>query len=312
MTADRTTQRLGRILAVLPWIIEHDGADTDDVVERFGYKDTAELVRDLHVVFMTGLPGYGPGDLIDVDIFEDEVHIDAAEYFSRPLRLTAPEALGLLAAGMTLIQSDQAPEALHSAVEKLSRVVAPDDADTVYFDVPTPGAVGTLREAITQRRVVRIGYVGMASNARTVRDVEGHSVFFNLGNWYLSGLCRLAGGSRIFRVDRIDTLEILQDTYDRPDVAPQTMVQYQANESDEQVSFTLDPDASWVVEYYPADVEQLPSGSLRVTMSVADPLVAARLLLQLGDTVSEIDGPAIESTLTDLSERILARYASPK
>ena len=312
MTADRTTQRLGRILAVLPWIIEHDGADTGDVVERFGYKDTAELVRDLHVVFMTGLPGYGPGDLIDVDIFEDEVYIDAAEYFARPLRLTATEALGLLAAGMTLIQSDQAPEALHSAVEKLSHVVAPDDTNTVYFDVPTPDAVGSLSDALLARRVVRIGYVGMASNARTVRDVESHSVFFNLGNWYLSGFCRFAGGSRVFRVDRIDTIETLEDTYDLPDAAPQTMVQYQANESDEQVSFTLDPDASWVVEYYPVDSERLPGGSLRVTMSVADPLVAARLLLQLGRTVSDIDGPAIESTLTDLSERILARYRPTK
>lgn len=312
MTADRTAKRLGRILAVLPWIIEQNGADTDDLVERFGYKDTAELVRDLHLVFMTGLPGYGPGDLIDVDIFEDEVHVDAAEYFARPLRLTAPEALGLLAAGMTLIQSDQAPEALHTAVEKLSRVVAPDDVDAVYFDVPTPDAVGPLRDAIVRRRVAHIGYVGMASNARSERDVEGHSVFFNLGNWYLSGFCRLAGGTRVFRVDRIDMVEILEDAYELPETSPQTTVQYQANESDERVTFTLDPEASWVVEYYPVDAEELDDGSLRVTMSVADPLVAARLLLQLGDRVSDIDGAVVESTLADLRRRILARYELAK
>ena len=312
MTADRTAQRLTRILAVLPWIIDKGGADTADIVERFGYKDTAELVRDLHVVFVTGLPGYGPGDLIDVDVFEEEVYIDAAEYFARPLRLTATEVLGLLAAGMTLIESEQAPDALRTAVEKLSQVVAPHDTETVYFDVPTPGSVGPLRDAIAQRAVVRIGYVGIASNTRSVRDVEGHSVFFNLGNWYLSGFCRLAGSKRVFRVDRIDSIESLGDTYDLPDLPPQTTVRYQANESDERVSFTLRPEASWVVEYYPVDFNEVDGGALRVTMSVADPLLAARLLLQLGDKVSDIEGPAVQDALVALRERILIRYAVPK
>ncbi len=309
MTSERTARRLTRILSVLPWIIERGGAATDEVVERFGYADTAELVRDLHLVFMTGLPGYGPGDLIDVDIFEDEVQIDAAEYFARPLRLTAREALGLLAAGTTLVESGQAPPALHSAVEKLSRAIAPEDTDAVHFDVPTPPEVGILRDAIARRAPVRIGYVGMASNTRTEREVEGHSVFFNLGNWYLSGHCRTAGADRVFRVDRIDSITILPGTYEIPDTPPRTAVQYRPTESDHHVSFTLEPSASWVVEYYPVESTELPDGRLRVTMSVADPLVAARLLLQLGDTVSDVDGPVVESTLAELRQRILTRYA---
>ena len=73
MSSERTAARLSRILAMLPWIIEHDGADIEDLVERFDYENKADLVKDLHLVFMTGLPGYGPGDLIDVDVFDDEV-----------------------------------------------------------------------------------------------------------------------------------------------------------------------------------------------------------------------------------------------
>ncbi|GMR02556.1 MAG: WYL domain-containing protein [Acidimicrobiia bacterium] len=312
MTSHRTAQRLTRILAVLPWIIEHDGASTTDLVSRFGYTSTTDLVKDLHLVFMTGLPGYGPGDLIDVDIFEDEVYIDAADYFGRPLRLTPGEALGLLAAGMTLIESDQAPPALRSAVEKLSAIIAPDDSDAVHFDVPTPEAVGTLRAAIAEQRLVRVGYVGVASNERTVRDIEGRNVFFNLGNWYLSGLCRLAGEPRVFRVDRIDSIDVLDESYDLSDMPVQTMIQYQPTESDQRVSFTLDPSAAWVAEYYPVDLEVLDSGSLRVTMSVSDPLVAARLLIQLGTSASDIVGEAVNNTLVDLRRRILTRYEVPK
>jgi proteasome accessory factor C len=308
MASDRTAKRLTRILSVLPWIIEREGASTHEVVERFGYANTAELIKDLHLVFMTGLPGYGPGDLIDVDIFEDEVFVDAADYFSRPLRLTPPEALGLLAAGLTIVESEQAPEALRSAVDKLIAVIAPDNGDAITVDVPTPPHVGLLREAIEERSPVLINYVGLASNERSVRVVEGHSVFFNLGNWYLSGFCREADADRVFRVDRIEAIEIVDGTYEMDESDKQAMIQYQPTESDVRVSFTLEPQSSWVAEYYPLDVNELEDGALRVTMSVSDALVAARLLLQLGDQASDIDGAEVERTLESLRTRILARY----
>ena len=308
MSSDRTAKRLTRILAVLPWIIEHEGAPTDDVVERFGYANTAELVKDLHLVFMTGLPGYGPGDLIDVDVFDDEVFVNAADYFARPLRLTPPEALGLLAAGLTMVESDQAPPSLRSAVEKLIAVVAPDDGDVVAVDVPTPPHVRLLREAIEERSPVHIAYVGLASNVRTERTVEGHSVFFNLGNWYLSGFCRKAGASRVFRVDRIDAIELVAGSYEIDETETQAMIQYQPTESDVRTSFTLSPQSTWVAEYYPLEVQELDEGYLRVTMSVSDPLVAARLLLQLGDQATNIEGTEVVDTLEELRARILARY----
>ena len=57
----------------------------------------------------------------------DEVVVDLADYFARPVRLTAAEGLALLAAGMALASSGAAPEALHTAVAKLAGVLVPDD-----------------------------------------------------------------------------------------------------------------------------------------------------------------------------------------
>ena len=293
---------------MLPWVIEHDGAEIDELITRFDYKDKADLVKDLHLVFVTGLPGYGPGDLIDVDIFEDEVFVDAADYFSRPLRLTAPEALGLLAAGMTFIQSEHAPPALISAVNKLTTAVVPDAESLVYFDVPTPEAVELLKSAIERRHVVRITYVALATNERTVRDVEGRSVLFSLGNWYLSGTCREAGAERVFRVDRIADIDELDETYELDDAEIDAMVRYRPADSDAHVSFTTNPASGWVAEYYPVSADQLGDGSQRITMSVSDPLVAARLLIRLGTAVSDIEGSEVVEAMDDLRTRIRARY----
>ena len=293
---------------MLPWVIENDGAEIDELISRFGYKNKADLVKDLHLVFVTGLPGYGPGDLIDVDVFEDEVFIDAADYFSRPMRLTAPEALGLLAAGMTFIQSEHAPPALVSAVSKLTTAVVPNAESFVYFDVPTPEPVALLKGAIERCHVVRITYVALATNERTVRDVEGRSVLFNLGNWYLSGICRQAGAERVFRIDRIAKVEELEETYERDDGEIDGMVRYRPADSDTHVSFTTNPASDWVAEYYPVSARQRDDGSQRITMSVSDPLVAARLLIRLGTAVSDIEGTEVIQAMDDLRSRIGARY----
>ena len=123
MSSTKTAMRLTRILSMLPFVIAHPGVSVDEVSERFGYT-RKELIDDLNLVFLCGLPGYGPGELIDASVEEDEVWVDMADYFSRPLRLTPPEALVLLASGMALISAGQGPPALQAAVQKLSEVVA--------------------------------------------------------------------------------------------------------------------------------------------------------------------------------------------
>ncbi len=67
---------------MVPWVIAHPGATVRDVCERFGYTRD-ELIADLNLVFVCGLPGYGPGDLMVAYIEDDEVVIDMADYFSR-------------------------------------------------------------------------------------------------------------------------------------------------------------------------------------------------------------------------------------
>jgi proteasome accessory factor C len=83
---------------MLPWVIANPGATVDEVCERFGYSQK-DLIADLDLVFVCGLPGYGPGDLMVAYVEDDEVVVDMADYFARPLRLTPAEGLGLLAAG---------------------------------------------------------------------------------------------------------------------------------------------------------------------------------------------------------------------
>ncbi|HJQ94909.1 MAG TPA: protein pafC, partial [Acidimicrobiia bacterium] len=64
--SQRTASRLLRILAMIPWVIANPGSSVQEVCRRFGYTE-GDLAQDLNIVFVCGLPGYGPGDLMSAE-----------------------------------------------------------------------------------------------------------------------------------------------------------------------------------------------------------------------------------------------------
>ena len=304
----RTAQRLSRILSMVPWVIAHPGVRVEEVCERFGYTER-QLIEDLNLVFVCGLPGYGPGDLMVAYVENGEVIVDMAEYFSRPLRLSPAEALGLLASGSALVSTDQAPEALRRAVDKLAAAMGIEAEETVVVDLAGESElVGTLREGVAAARVVDLTYTSLGKGETRERSVEPWSVFSTLGNWYVSGFCRTAGAERVFRVDRIQQAVLTEETFEAPSEPPPPEVRYTPSEDDVRATIRLGPRSRWVAEYYPVDVLSDGGPDMVIEFSAADPAVPARLLLRLGSDAELIDGPETGKALEDLRSRILARY----
>lgn len=305
MTSPKTVKRLQRILGMLPYVIANPGAEIDDVMGRFGYAREAELVDDLNLIFMCGLPGYGPGDLIDADIEEGAVWVDMADYFSAPSQFSPREALVLLASGMALMSSGQAPEALGDAVTKLSAALFPDAETPLLVDLDAePEAVRTLRTAIAGTHPVDLVYVKISTGESTTRVVEPWTVFSTLGNWYVVGHCRLAQGRRVFRVDRIREMEVLEETFDMPDELPEPVVSYTPNPDDVRATIELGPQAAWVAEYYPVEAQ---SDDV-IEFFAGSPATVARLLLRLGEHAQLLEGPEVAAELADYRHRVLVRY----
>ena len=307
MSSPRTARRLNRILAMLPWVIANPGVTVDDVCTRFGYT-RRQLAADLDLVFVCGLPGYGPGDLMVAYIDEDEVVVEMADYFAQPLRLTAPEALSLLASGMAVLSSGQAPEALDRAVDKLRRAVLPDDPEALVVDLSEPELVGTLRDAAAAGTVMHITHTGLASGETTERDIEPWSVFSTLGNWYVRAHCRLAGAERVFRVDRIQSVGPTEDHFTPPQSVPPPIVEYTPGAEDVRAVIRLGARARWVADYYPVEIVD-DGDDLVVRFSAPDAAVTARLLLRLGPAAELVEGDEVAARLADLRTRIAARYS---
>ena len=113
-----------RLLSLVPYLRDHDGARMADVAQAFGISE-ATLRDDLNVLWMCGMPGLTPGDLIDIDMDavdgEGVIHLSNADYLTRPLRLSAEEAMALVLGLQTLheIAGPGDQDAVERALKKL-------------------------------------------------------------------------------------------------------------------------------------------------------------------------------------------------
>ncbi|HEX6947381.1 MAG TPA: WYL domain-containing protein [Acidimicrobiia bacterium] len=308
MTSNRTADRLNRILALIPFVLEKGVVDVEEILDRFGYTRD-QLMKDLNTVFVCGLPGYGPGDLMEAYLDEDDVIIDAADYFKRAPKLTSTEALGLLVAGLTVIGAGQGTPALESAVSKLMAKVVPDADPALTVDVVDPTEhVPELKGAAVEGRVVRITYTSVGKEQTTVRDIEPWSVFHTMGRWYVAGHCRLVEDQRTFRVDRIRSLEETGETFTPPEERPEPGVGYSPSDGDVAAVIDLGTNARWVLEYYPVEVLSDDGTAARIRFWAPDPEVIARLLVRLGSSARLVEGAEVAQRLRELGDALLRRH----
>ena len=158
------------------------------------------------------------------------------EYSLPPLNLSAAESHAVLA-GLALLESSPYQGAARRAHAKIDAVVDEahrpavqrwlDMVQVIDTSVPTPEAVpvGMLADVIAARRVVTITYLGETPDgapdpaASTVRNVEAMGLLRAADAWLLIGWCRLRDAIRGFRVERITSLEVLDETAPRRDPA---------------------------------------------------------------------------------------------
>ena len=96
--------RLSRLLAMVPYFQAHRGIAIDQAAHDLGVTST-QLTKDLELLFVCGLPGYYPDDLIELEFSEGHVHVGFTAGMDRPLRLTSTEASTLLVALSALVDT---------------------------------------------------------------------------------------------------------------------------------------------------------------------------------------------------------------
>jgi proteasome accessory factor C len=295
--ANTAADRLPRLLALVPYLIARPGIPLDEAAADFGVTPK-QLRKDLELLWMCGLPGYGPGDLIDLSFEGETITVTYDAGMSRPLRLTAAEATALLVALRALANTPGVvdSDAVRRTLAKIESAVgqAQPAGVVVGLTMRENEATGHTREvvlsALAGRRALRIRYYTASRDEISDRTVDPMRMLLVEGRTYLEAWCRLAEDVRLFRLDRIDQLEVLTEPAAPPPHAQPHDVSeglFRPEPDQREAVLTLAPDARWIAEYYPVeDLTELDGGRATIRMRYSDTSWMVRLILgQAGEVI---------------------------
>ena len=317
MTPSKTAVRLRRMLRMVPYAVRHPGTKLTELAGLFEVPE-AELVQDLNLLFVTGVPPYGPGDLVDVDIEDGRVWISMADHLSRPVRLTRDEALALYLRGTQVAGTPglAETEALASALAKIEAGLGEEALGGLAGRVEradegaaASGPLAAARRAVHRHERLRVEYFSANRDAVGERLIEPEQVFAALGHWYVVAWDVEADGERMFRADRVRRAEATGERFEPRGLAGAGRPMYSPSDQDVRVVLRLAPAARWVAEYYEVESSrELDGGGLEVTMPTKDLAWVAKLLLRLGPDAEVAEPAELEVQVRSLAEATLARY----
>jgi len=312
----KTAERLGRMLVVVPYVVQHPGSELSEVAGLFDMP-ADQLRRDLDLLFMSGLPPYGPGDLIEVEVDEDErIWISMAAHFARPLRMSRSEALALYLRGTELLGTAGLPDApaLESALDKLRTSLGPETlGNAERIEMADPGApieaLGPIRDAARERLRVGVDYFAHSSAEWSSRVIDPEEVFVALGHWYVAAWDVAVDAERLFRVDRIRRVEPTGERFSPRGLEGAGRSLYTPTDEDVSVRLRLAPAARWIAEYYATTSEQeRADGSLDITLPARALGWVARLLLRVATDATVLEPPELTAQVVALARTTRDRY----
>lgn len=320
MSAQETaTQRLSRLLTMVPWLLNRQGVDIEEAARELGVSQE-QIVDDLQLLFVCGTPGHYPDDLIEASWEDGRVHVGNAKEIARPLRLGRDEALALIVALRALAATPGvgAAEAIARALSKLEEAAGADGSAAGQVSVNLEATdteqerLEQIREALSGPRRMHIRHYNPTRDETTEREVDPMRVISLEGRWYLEGWCHRADGVRLFRLDRIEALTILdQDGTPPAQARPRATGSsaFQGSPHDVLVELELAPKAAWVAENFPMEsVERREDGSLRVTLRATDPAWVQRLVWRLGGAGTVLRPPEVAAAIRAGADLALQSY----
>ncbi len=314
-----STERLARLLALVPYVMNRPSVAVDQAAGVFGVSEK-QLIDDLNLLWCVELRAPDPYCPIDLSYEGGEIIVSEAESISRPLRLQVDEASALLVALRMLadIPGLRDRDALSRVIAKLEKAAgdATSAAGRLSVQVDGGGDMTTLvRQALDLGRRVHLTYYVQGRDENTERDVDPMRLLLVEGQAYLEGWCRRAEGVRLFRLDRIADLKILDVAARVPAEAEPRDVEvglFQPSPQDVRVTIELAPRGRWVADRYPCEsVEELGEGRLRVVLRTRDTRWLRALGLRLGDQGRVTGPPALAAEIHADAERALGLYGSP-
>jgi proteasome accessory factor C len=314
--------KLAFLLALVPWLMDHDGASVAETAEHFGM--TPEQIRDaVSLIAVSGVPGetdsYQHEDLFDIDwdAFEerDEIQLTHHVAIDDAPRFSAREAAALIA-GLQYLAS--LPENAGSATlagltGKLSAgASATPSAVGVEADPALASTLALIREAMEGGTQLDLVYLN-ASGEKERRHVDALRVESFDDDWYLRGWCHLRGAVRTFRLDRISDARVTDEpTEHRADEVRLPDRLFEPSSKDLEVTVDIAPSAvPLIADFIPDGATTTEhDGRVRTTLRVSHYHGLKRLVTRMSGVMTVVGPESAREAVAGWARAGVQRYRS--
>jgi proteasome accessory factor C len=207
--------RTARLLDLVPYLNTHQGISLKELAEQFDVT-TSQMSSDLTTLWMCGLPGYTPLELMDLEFESGFVTIRNAPTLSKPRTISFDEGVALLL-GLDLLNGsiERDRQDLLLAIDNLKQRISK------LLDIPvaisaspksSPVIASKISEALAKKNYLTIKYHSLYRDEVTDRVIQPLELIEVNLNQYLRSFCTTAGAIRDFRLDRIIEAKISSET----------------------------------------------------------------------------------------------------
>ena len=198
--------RTARLLDLVPFLNTHQGISLKDLAQRFEVSP-AQMSSDLTTLWMCGLPGYTPLELMDLEFESGYVTIRNAPTLAKPRSISFDEGVALIL-GLDLLASSLTTDKENLAVliEELKTKISTKIGVPVSLNAQpksSPQVTSALNDSISKNSYLAIKYHSLYRDEVSERTIQPMELVQENANQYVRAFCFSAGAMRDFRVDRI-------------------------------------------------------------------------------------------------------------
>jgi predicted DNA-binding transcriptional regulator YafY len=236
--ASNAVDRTARALDLIPYILDRPGISVEELAQAFR-TTPAEISETLNIVFMCGLPGYTPLELVDLNTDGGEVSIIDPQNLNKPRRLSQIEIISIIL-GIENLKSQglSGPVSIiaNSLISKMTALL--DDIRALQILESSKNVESSvwrepIEKAIREKCVLEIDYAGISNDEMIVRKISPSRLYTQNGQLYVEAISQDSGELRNFRLDRISkvtdigkssTPDIRQDQGVAADIEVQVLI----------------------------------------------------------------------------------------
>lgn len=308
--AETAAVRALRLLDLVPFIVRNQGISISKLAEAF-HVSREEIIKDLNLLFLCGLPGYTPLELIDISFDDDYVVVKDPQNLAQPRNLSEAEALIVriaLAAMENLIAADSPKrKAVSDLRERLNNLFSNQiPKDAIFVDISKANLhLQILEKSIAENQVVEIEYLNITKDQRSTRIVLPLSIAKEGDKATLSAFCKKSGAVRKFQLANMLSIKESNET-----------ITFDTKETVEsasgEVDLRIDTEDSWFLANYSDDLKWMENGKgleKIYRIEVFQPQWLVRSVLSNSE-LTVLTPESLRSTVLATAKEALTRYTS--